>query len=164
MFSNRMRFEEEDNLTYSPLDYRFHKHIHPRVRSLGTLSFPAILLLFTSSVAVSGKENPQPSASEHVSNPGAGADRPHIVFVIAEEEYRTAEFLPDSAEKDLAGQIGWQCSFRFARDRHNIPGLEVSEETDLLFLSVRRRALPDNQLEIIRNYCEAGKPLRSERD
>lgn len=85
---------------------------------------------------------------------------PKIVFVIAEREYLTRRSLPEFAAKHLETR-GYACSFVQAspEDRHDFPGLGELRSADLLVLSVRRRALPEEQLEIIRAHLEAGKPL-----
>ncbi len=86
-------------------------------------------------------------------------DRPHIAFVIAEDEYETQETLPAFARDHLGGHF--RTSFIFGSDtrRNDIPGLEALDDADILFLSVRRRALPEKQLARIRRFVDSGKPL-----
>jgi type 1 glutamine amidotransferase/nicotinamidase-related amidase len=87
--------------------------------------------------------------------------RPHVVFLIGEDEYKTWETLPAFAKN----QLGWR-GFRVsivqqdAQDKHRFPGLiEAMRDADLLLLSTRRRALPKEQLAAVRAHLEAGKPL-----
>jgi nicotinamidase-related amidase/type 1 glutamine amidotransferase len=85
--------------------------------------------------------------------------RPHLAIVVAEDEYQTERSLPEFA----AGQLGqdFRVSFVFGSDkqRNEIPGLEVLDEADLLLLSVRRRVLPRESMDIVRRCVAAGKPV-----
>lgn len=90
-----------------------------------------------------------------------GADPAHIVFMIGEEEYHTWETLPDFAEKELKAK-GYRVDIINAdeKDKNNFPGLAAAlKDADLLFLSVRRRTPPKDQLDAVRAYLAAGKPL-----
>ncbi len=88
--------------------------------------------------------------------------RPHVVFVIAEDEYRTWETLPKFARDHLEPR--YRCTFLHARaeegpGRNDIPGLDALHDADLLVLSMRRRALPVAQMDDLERYLRAGKPL-----
>jgi type 1 glutamine amidotransferase/nicotinamidase-related amidase len=85
---------------------------------------------------------------------------PHVVFVIGEREYDTKTTLPQFAAKELRPR-GMKCSFAHAgsEDRNRFPGIEALKQADLLVLSVRRRALPAEQLDVIQQHMNAGKPL-----
>ncbi len=85
----------------------------------------------------------------------------HIVFMIGEDEYHTWETLPEFAEKDLK-PLGYRISIIHAdaADKNQFPGLTTAlREADLLFLSVRRRTPPKEQLDAVRAYLATGKPL-----
>jgi type 1 glutamine amidotransferase len=89
------------------------------------------------------------------------AEPAHIVFMIGEEEYLTWETLPDFAEKDLKPH-GYRIDIIHAdeADKNNFPGIaNALRDADLLFLSVRRRTPPKEQLDAVRAYLAAGKPL-----
>ncbi len=88
-----------------------------------------------------------------------GDKRPHAVFVIFEQEYDTKETVVAFAEKELAGALQWKCTYVMGTGEHNMPGLEVLADADLMFVSVRRQALPAAQLAHIRAYCKSGKPI-----
>lgn len=94
------------------------------------------------------------------SQPKTDSHPPHVVFVIGEREYDTKTTLPAFAKSEL-GPSDVRCTFIYAdeKDGNRFPGLEAVRTADLLFLSVRRRALPKEQLAIIREYVEAGKPV-----
>lgn len=86
--------------------------------------------------------------------------QPHVVFVIGEREYQTKESLPAFAKEHLEPR-GLRCTFIHAdsQDGNLFPGIKSLKTADLLFLSVRRRCPPDQQLKLVRDYLAAGKPL-----
>ncbi|MFT5522549.1 MAG: nicotinamidase-related amidase/type 1 glutamine amidotransferase [Pirellulaceae bacterium] len=88
-----------------------------------------------------------------------GDKRPHLAIVIGEQEYETNVTLPEFASNYL-GQM-FRVSFVHASpdDRDVLPGLEVLDEADLALISVRRRTLAPDQLEILRRFVAAGKPV-----
>jgi type 1 glutamine amidotransferase len=97
--------------------------------------------------------------------PGHGK---HIVLISGDEEYRSEEAMPQLG-KILARHHGFKCTVLFAVDpatgeinpneRHNIPGLEALKSADLMIISTRFRDLPDEQMQHIADYLEAGKPV-----
>ena len=86
--------------------------------------------------------------------------RPHVVFVIGEDEYDTAATLPIFAERDLATR-GLRTTMIHAspRDKNDFPGLQALASADLMLVSVRRRTLPTEQLDLIRRFAASGKPI-----
>ena len=85
----------------------------------------------------------------------------HIVFMIGEDEYHTWETLPQFAERDLK-PLGYRITIinADAADKNNFPGLtDALRDADLLFLSVRRRTPPKEQLDAVRAHLAAGRPL-----
>ncbi len=89
----------------------------------------------------------------------AGEEVTHAVFLIYEHEYDTKRTVPEFAEKELAEKLGWKCTYLFGDGEHTIPGTEVLEDADVLFVSLRRQVLPANQLNDIKAYVTAGKPV-----
>ncbi|GIW80602.1 MAG: hypothetical protein KatS3mg105_2409 [Gemmatales bacterium] len=89
----------------------------------------------------------------------ADDQRPHLVIVMAEGEYGTEETLPLFARQNLGKEF--RVSFVFAndKDRNDIPGIDVLNEADVALFSIRRRVLPKKQMETIRQFIAAGKPL-----
>ncbi len=85
--------------------------------------------------------------------------RPHIAFVIAEDEYKTEQTLPVFALKQLGK--AFRVSFVFANDkeRNDVPGLRYLDPADLIIVSVRRRVLPPRQMKYIKAHIESGKPV-----
>src|SRR5437016_14540729 len=67
--------------------------------------------------------------------------RPHVVFVIGENEYHTWETVPEFARHELVRR-GMRCSFVTASPRQGdnlFSNFKVISEADLLFISVRLR-------------------------
>jgi len=89
----------------------------------------------------------------------ADDDRPHVVFVVAEVEYRTRETLPAFAEEYLKGDFRLSFVHADPEDRNNLPGLDVLCDADLLVLSMRRRFPPVVQMDRLERYIRSGKPL-----
>src|SRR5262249_53768955 len=86
--------------------------------------------------------------------------RPHAVFVIGEDEYQTNITLPQFAADELEPR-GIRCSFVHSDERtpNQFPLIDTLDSADVLVLSVRRRTPPKEQLDVIRRYCAAGKPV-----
>jgi hypothetical protein len=97
--------------------------------------------------------------------PGEGK---HIVFVTGDEEYRSEDSMPQLA-KILAVHQGFKCTVLFAINKEtgeidpqtvdNIPGLEALKKADLMVLFLRFRELPDEQMKLIIDYTDSGKPI-----
>ncbi len=97
--------------------------------------------------------------------PGKGK---HIVWLAADEEYRSEEALPQLA-KILATRHGFKCTVLFAINKKtgeidpgqtdNIPGLELLKTADLMVMFIRWRDLPDDQTKHILDYVAEGKPI-----
>jgi sugar lactone lactonase YvrE/nicotinamidase-related amidase/type 1 glutamine amidotransferase len=85
--------------------------------------------------------------------------RPLLVMVMAEDGYETNRTLPDLAAKHLGRDFRVTTVFGSDTDRNAIPGLYAVDQADLLLLSVRRRVLPPADLDRIRKFVEAGKPV-----
>ena len=91
----------------------------------------------------------------------AEARAPRLVFMIGEDEYKTWETLPEFAKTELEPK-GFRVSVIQAdpQDKNNFPGLvQALHDADLLFISLRRRTPPKEQLEAVRMHLNAGKPL-----
>jgi nicotinamidase-related amidase/type 1 glutamine amidotransferase len=85
--------------------------------------------------------------------------RPHLVFLIAEDEYGTERTLPAFAARFLGKDFRVSLIFGRENDRNEVPGLDVVNDADVLLVSVRRRLLPNDKLALIRRYVKAGKPV-----
>ena len=97
--------------------------------------------------------------------PGAGK---HIVLISGDEEYRSEESLP-MLGKLLSQRHGFKCTVLFAINKKtgeidpntldHIPGLEALETADLMFINLRFRNLPNEQMQYIHRYLQRGKPV-----
>jgi len=85
--------------------------------------------------------------------------RKQVVAIIAETEYKTAETIPKFALEQLG--VDFRVSYVVADpdNRNMLYGSEEIANADVLLLSVRRRALPKNQLDAIRTHISSGKPV-----
>jgi len=91
----------------------------------------------------------------------AKAEKPTIVFLIAEREYQTDKTLPVFAKENLGKKF--QVHYCRADDngpgRHTLKNAEVITSADLLFVSVRRRAFTSKTMVLIRKHVADGKPV-----
>ena len=85
--------------------------------------------------------------------------RPHIVMLIGEREYRTNETLPKFAIEHLGNDYRVTIIHASEEDKNTFPGIEAVADADLLLVSVRRRTLPPEQLQYVRDHVAAGKPV-----
>ena len=103
----------------------------------------------------------QAGCASHQAN--KSTEKQHIVFLISEDpnNYEAHKTIPEFAEllrRDHGYKVsvllgeGERTSFRF-------PGLEVLPDADLLVVFARRLALPHEQMNLIKSYLKAGKPL-----
>jgi type 1 glutamine amidotransferase len=100
--------------------------------------------------------------SLHAARPETSASTaPNLVIVIGEDEYLTWETLPVFADTHLRPRpYHVQIVHQDPADKHQFPDLvQAVARADLLLLSIRRRALPKDQLNAIRQHLHAGKPL-----
>jgi len=114
------------------------------------------------------KKRAEGDAQQWISYNGV-VDKPNIVLVSGDEEYRSEEALPQLA-KILSARHGFNCTVLFAQDPkkpgklnpdylNNIPGLVKLQKADLMILFIRFRALPDYQMRYIDEFLKLGKPL-----
>jgi nicotinamidase-related amidase/type 1 glutamine amidotransferase len=84
--------------------------------------------------------------------------RPHVVFVISEPEYHSAETLPAFAKKHL--DKDFRCTFVLGDpEKNDMPGLAALYDADLLVMSVRRQAIRVPQMDHLERYIRSGKPI-----
>jgi type 1 glutamine amidotransferase len=97
--------------------------------------------------------------------PGRGK---HIVMIAGDDgEYHSEEALPQFA-KILSVHHGFNATVIFPLDpdgtinphqNKNLPGLEALKDADLLVLFMRWRDLPDDQVKLILDYVQSGRPV-----
>lgn len=93
--------------------------------------------------------------------------KPHVVFVTGDHEYDSEVTMPMIA-RILEERHGMKCTVLYAVDEtgkrnpqyeKNIPGLEALATADLMVMYVRFRVLPDDQLRMILDYVQDGRPV-----
>ncbi|YCM42062.1 ThuA domain-containing protein [Verrucomicrobiaceae bacterium 227] len=89
----------------------------------------------------------------------ADPTKPRILALIAEREYETDTTLPAFFKTEL--KEDYDISIIQLEDgKHDFAGLEEKlQNTDLLFVSVRRRTPTESQLAALRKYIASGKPV-----
>lgn len=89
----------------------------------------------------------------------ASDGRPTLLIVVAEQEYDTATSLPHFAAKHLSTHFRVRYAWADVQDRNRIVGLEQLAEADAVLISVRRRALPAEDVERLQDFVAQAKPV-----
>lgn len=84
--------------------------------------------------------------------------KPYVVFLSGETEYNSEATLPQIAQ-ELESKHGMRCTVLVASGKTDLPGLEALEDTDLAVAYLSFLTLPASQLNQIKAYLDAGKPL-----
>lgn len=85
----------------------------------------------------------------------SGDDRPHLAVMIGEDEYRSGETVPAWAEERMGRRF--RLSYLLAQEKDGpFSGMAALEDADVLLISVRRRALPGEQLSAVRRFIAGG--------
>jgi uncharacterized protein len=93
--------------------------------------------------------------------------KPHIVFVMGDEEYRSEESMPMLGQI-LHRELGAKISLCYPLDsagninpniNNNIVGLEALKKADMMVVFTRWRELPKKQAKFITDFAETGKPM-----
>jgi sugar lactone lactonase YvrE/nicotinamidase-related amidase/type 1 glutamine amidotransferase len=85
--------------------------------------------------------------------------RPHLVIVMAEDEYETNSTLPEFALRHLGKTFRVTTVFGNDRERNSIPGLSAIKDADAVLISIRRRVLPPEDMQMVRDFVAVGKPV-----
>ncbi|MDY0166342.1 MAG: ThuA domain-containing protein [Thermoguttaceae bacterium] len=97
----------------------------------------------------------------------SAADKPHIVLVAGDHEYRSEVTLPLVAEI-LRSQHGFRTSLVMPVDEEgnidpkadrSLRGLEALADADLAVFYLRWRTLPDDQMQKIVDFVNSGRPM-----
>lgn len=88
-----------------------------------------------------------------------GDFRRHLVVVMAEDEYETDQTLPQFVAEHL--NYGFKVTQIFGSDeeRNSIPNFSAIKNADAVLISIRRRVLPTDELQILRDFVASGKPV-----
>jgi type 1 glutamine amidotransferase len=125
----------------------------------------ALLLSLVAAPAVAADADPRWITFEGGEGVGKGK---HVVLIAGDDEYRSEEALPQLG-KILSKHHGFKCTVLFPIDpsdglikpdfQTNIPGLEALKTADVCVMLLRFRNLPDDQMQLIDDYIESGKPI-----
>ena len=85
------------------------------------------------------------------------AKKPTIVMISGEYEYASSNSLP-AFKQFLESNYALKCVY-LERKGEQIPGLEALKSADLCLFFIRRMTLPEEQLGMIKDYVNSGKPL-----
>jgi type 1 glutamine amidotransferase len=96
----------------------------------------------------------------------AAESRPQkiLVFILAENEYQAWRTIPGFGQM-LEDKYGFQCEYLTSStddkdpNRFFIPRMEQVKKADLVLVFARRRALPSEQIQTLKEYLDSGKPL-----
>ncbi|MFG0290911.1 MAG: ThuA domain-containing protein [Rhodopirellula sp. JB044] len=82
--------------------------------------------------------------------------RPVVAIMIGEPEYKTRETLPRFAEKNLQQDYDVVYVFEDSEDEGSFPEIDRIATADVLVISVRRKTLPESQLDVLRRFVAEG--------
>jgi nicotinamidase-related amidase/type 1 glutamine amidotransferase len=85
--------------------------------------------------------------------------RPNLAMIIADDEYRTEVSLPEFAAAHLVKNYFVSYVLSPKGERDSLPGVNLLRDADVALVSARRRVLPKAQLDEIRAFVAAGKPI-----
>ncbi len=85
--------------------------------------------------------------------------RPRLAIIVSEVEYETLKTLPEFAARYLGHDFHVQFFFGSETEPNDIPGLEQLKDFDLALISARRRLLKPEDLQHVRDFVAAGKPI-----
>jgi nicotinamidase-related amidase/type 1 glutamine amidotransferase len=90
----------------------------------------------------------------------AGDRPPHVIFLVGDSEYETGTTVPAWAKAELEPR-GVRCTYLVddPKARFDFPQLGELAKADALFVSIKRRGLPEAQMAAIRSFAESGKPV-----
>jgi hypothetical protein len=140
------------------------------MKKLILLLIPIFFLLScTNNPGSQGREIESTDGNVEIYSLTGDPEKPLIVFITGDEEYRSEEGMPQIA-KILNQRHGFNCKVLFAQDPdkpgivdpnylYNIPGLENLKNADLMVIFTRFRALPDAQMKWIDDYLKSGRPV-----
>jgi len=88
-----------------------------------------------------------------------GDARPTVAVLLGEEEYQTATTLPKFAAEELGKDYRVLLVFLDEKSKASFPGLDAIRNADVLFISSRRRPLPQQEIDRIKTHVASGKPV-----
>jgi hypothetical protein len=89
----------------------------------------------------------------------SASDRPlKLCLVSGSEEYKSNESLAAFQEL-IEKKYPIKCSRAFWKSKTELPGLNALADCDVMLLFTKRLEPPSDQLELVKKYCLAGRPV-----
>lgn len=85
--------------------------------------------------------------------------KPKLALVVSEFEYHTYETLPAFAKANFANDFEIKSTLNSDEQCQEIPEIGILKDADVAILSIWRRTLPPEQLQVVKDYVAAGKPI-----
>jgi type 1 glutamine amidotransferase len=86
-------------------------------------------------------------------------DKPlKLCMLSGSEEYKSNESLA-AFQEVVEKKFPVKCSRAFWKSKTELPGLDALASCDVMLLFTKRLELPTNQLELVKKYCLAGRPI-----
>jgi type 1 glutamine amidotransferase len=89
----------------------------------------------------------------------AADSRPTLALIVSEFEYKSDTTLPPFAEQHFSKDFRIKSAINADEHCHELPGIDILRDADVAILVMWRRALPPEQLDVVKQYVAAGKPL-----
>lgn len=116
-----------------------------------------------------GEDKPAAAAAPAAKNDATSAkQKPHVVFVTGDDEYRSEVSMPmiaDILEKrhgmktTICYAVNEKTGVRDPKYHGHIDNLDALKTADLAVIFLRFRSIPDNELKQILDYVNSGKPV-----
>jgi type 1 glutamine amidotransferase len=126
------------------MDMKFHRRrFMGRIASAG-LRFGAASTLFEVSLTALAAQT---------------KDKPlKLCMLSGSEEYKSNESLAAFQEL-IETKYPVKCSRAFWKSKNELPGLDALASCDVMLLFTKRLEIPSDQLELVKKYCLAGRPI-----
>jgi type 1 glutamine amidotransferase/nicotinamidase-related amidase len=85
--------------------------------------------------------------------------RMHLLMIIADDEYKTEENLPDFAARHLSQHFRVSVAQSNPRSPQKLLSLEDLESADAILVSARRQSLPEESLTQLKDWVRSGRPV-----
>jgi type 1 glutamine amidotransferase len=129
------------------------------MRSLRLTVLSGWFVVAISSSAASAAEPSPNAASASDAGKSSKADRPKLALIISEFEYKTFDTLPAFAKANFSEDFEIESAVNSDEHCQELPEITILKDADVAILSIWRRTLPPEQLAVVREYVEAGKPI-----
>lgn len=100
----------------------------------------------------------EPSGSS-ASQSQSAKQKPKLALVVSEFEYHTYETLPAFAQATFGGDFEIESTLNSDEECQEMPEIGILKDADVAILSIWRRTLPPEQLQVVKDYVKAGKPI-----